>query len=116
MFALVLKKLATLTGAPTFTVRTPSAVAGVRGTSFFINAVDARTTYICSCNGAVHVEDLRGGSAQDIVAAHHKAVVVTSTDTGATVADSTLLYHTDADLEKVASDIGVTIDWTTPDR
>jgi hypothetical protein len=113
---LVLKKLATVAGGPSFTVRTPSAVAGVRGTSFFINAVDASTTYICSCNGAVHVEDLRGGSAHDVVSAHHKAFVFTSTAAGSTVADSTLLYHTDADMEKVASDIGVGIDWTTPDR
>jgi hypothetical protein len=113
---LVLKKLATVAGAPSFTVRTPSAVAGVRGTSFFINAVDAQTTYICSCNGSVHVEDIRGGSVHDLVSAHHQAFTYTATAAGATVAGAALLYHSDADMEKVAADIGVSIDWTTPDR
>ncbi len=56
--ALVLKNISTLAGAARFTVRTPSTVAGVRGTTFFINAIDEKTTYVCSCNGSVHVEDL----------------------------------------------------------
>jgi hypothetical protein len=114
--ALVLKNISTLAGAARFTVRTPSAVAGVRGTTFFINAIDEKTTYVCSCNGSVHVEDLSGGSAHDMVSAHHKAYLFTSTAAGVTVADSTLLYHSDAEMEKLAGDIGVNIDWTVPDR
>jgi hypothetical protein len=114
--ALVLKNISTVAGAARFTVRTPSAVAGVRGTTFFINAVDAKTTYVCSCNGSVHVEDLAGGSARDMVSAHHKAYLFTSTAAGVSVADSTLLYHSDAEMEKLAGDIGVNIDWTVPGR
>jgi hypothetical protein len=62
------------------------------------------------------VEDPAGGSAKDIVAAHHKAVLFTTSSTGVSVADSTLLYHTDADMDALAKKIGVTIDWTTPDK
>ena len=114
--ALVLKKVSTVAGGPGFTVRTPSAVAGVRGTTFFINAVDASTTYICSCNGSVHVEDPSGGSAHDMVSAHHKAYLFTTGATGVGVTDSTLLYHSDADMDALAKKIGVSIDWTTPDK
>jgi hypothetical protein len=114
--ALVLKKISTVGSAAGFTVRTPSAVAGVRGTTFFINAIDASSTYICSCNGSVHVEDLAGGSAKDMVSAHHKAYLFTATASGVNVADSTLLYHSDASMEKLAGEIGVSIDWTTPDH
>jgi hypothetical protein len=62
------------------------------------------------------VQDLAGGSAKDMVSAHHKAYLFTSTSAGVNVADSTLLYHSDADMEKLAGDIGVSIDWTVPDR
>ena len=113
--ALVLKKIATVSGGPAFTVRTPSAVCGVRGTTFFVNALDPSTTYVCSCNGDVHVEDLSGGSVHDMVAAHHKAYLFTTTASGATVTDSTLLYHSDESMDALAAKIGVKIDWTTPD-
>ena len=111
---LVLKQLSALSAAATFTVRTPNAVAGVRGTSFFIDVLDPNTTYICSCNGSVHVEDPSGGSSKDMVASHHKATLFTTGPSGVSAADATLLYHTDADVEAVARDIGATIDWTTP--
>jgi hypothetical protein len=114
--ALVLKKVSALGGGPGFTVRTPGAVAGVRGTTFFINAVDASTTYVCSCNGSVHVEDPYGGSAHDMVSAHHKAYLFTMGAKGVAVTDSTLLYHSDADMDALAKKIGVSIDWTTPDK
>ena len=113
---MVLKNLTVGADGSGFRLRTPSAVAGVRGTSFFVKAVDAQTTYICCCNGAVHVEDYAGGSKADIEAPHHKAFVYQTTDTGIGVTDATQLYHTDADMQKVASDVGVTIDWTVPDR
>ncbi len=112
---LVLKALAG-GGGPAFTVRTPAAVAGVRGTSFFINAIDASTTYVCCCNGSIHVEDVTGGSARDVTAPHHKSYLFTSSANGVNVADSTLLYHSDADVDGLAAKIGVRIDWTTPDR
>jgi ferric-dicitrate binding protein FerR (iron transport regulator) len=113
---LVLKKLAAVTGGAGFTVRTGNAVAGVRGTSFFFKAVDPVTTYICCCNGAVHMENATGSSSQDVEAPHHKAYLFTSSGREVTVSDSTLLYHTDADMEGVAATLGVTIDWSVPDR
>ena len=113
---LVLKNLTAGSGVSGFRLRTPSALAGVRGTSFFVKAVDARNTYVCCCNGAVHVEDAAGGSPMDITAPHHKAYLFQTTDSGIGLVDSTLLYHSDADMEKVASGVGVTIDWTVPDR
>jgi hypothetical protein len=114
--ALILRNVAALGAGPGFVVRTSNAVAGVRGTSFFINAVDASTTYVCTCNGSLHIEDAAGASARDVVAAHHKGYLFTTGASGVTLADAGLLYHTDADMEKLAAKIGVAIDWTTPDR
>jgi hypothetical protein len=51
-----------------------------------------------------------------MVSAHHKAYLFTLTAAGVNVADSTLLYHSDADMEKLAGDIGVSIDWTVLGR
>ena len=41
-----------MTGRQTFRIHTPSAVAGVRGTKFFL-ATGAAETYICVCEGKV---------------------------------------------------------------
>ncbi len=57
---MVLKNLTTGADGQGFKLRTPSALAGVRGTSFFVKVVDASATYVCCCNGAVHVEDNAG--------------------------------------------------------
>jgi ferric-dicitrate binding protein FerR (iron transport regulator) len=113
---MVLKNLTVGADGAGFKLRTPSAVADVRGTSFFVKAVDASTTYVCCCNGALHVQDYAGGTPTNIEAPHHKAYVFQTKAAGIGVTDSTLLYHSDADMQKVASDVGVTIDWTVADQ
>ncbi|HVO40740.1 MAG TPA: FecR family protein [Spirochaetia bacterium] len=114
--AFVLKGLSTATAGPSFLVRTPSAVAGVRGTSFFMQVESPTSTYVCSCNGAVQVLDASGRVAKELAASHHKAVRISDTGSGPQTTDAPRLYHTDADLEKVAGDVGVTIDWNVIDR
>lgn len=114
---LVLRKLVVGADGDSFKVRTGGTVAGVRGTSFFIKAVDPHVTYICCCNGSVSVSDETGTQSRAMRAAHHKAYLFTSSDSSATtIADSTLLYHTDEDMEKAAAEIGETINWNAPDR
>jgi hypothetical protein len=112
----VLKNLENVGGAPGFLIRTPSAVAGVRGTSGFIMVEDPNTTYLCLCNGALHLVDSLGGNARDIEAAHHKELRFTRSGDTVTVTDAPLQYHTDDDMQDLAARIGVNIDWNTVDH
>jgi hypothetical protein len=112
----VLKNLIASAGTPRFIIRTPTAVAGVRGTSFFIKVEDANNTYVCLCNGALNLQDSFGLNVQDIEAAHHKELRFTQSGGAVTVSDAALLYHTDEDMQGLAGKIGVTIDWSKIDR
>jgi len=113
---LVLKNLSAGTAAENFLVRTPTTVAGVRGTSFFISVESPTSTYVCACNGAVQVLGPDGSVLKELVASHHKAVRVTGGVGTPQVTDAPMLYHTDKDLEAVASDIGYTINWNVVDQ
>ena len=97
-------------------MRTPSAVAGVRGTSFFMKVESPTSTYVCACNGVVQVLGADGSLLKELVGSHHKGVRIQEAGGAPQLTDAPLLYHTDADLEKVAADIGYTIDWNVVDR
>jgi hypothetical protein len=115
--ALVLRNLQAIQGNELrFGVRTSTAVAGVRGTCFFIAIEDENNTYICSCNGAIHIEGDGGQFTQNIAAPHHREVRVTRTGTAISVNAAPILYHTDEDVEGAAAKIGETVDWTKIDR
>ncbi|MGA2481129.1 MAG: FecR domain-containing protein [Spirochaetia bacterium] len=116
--AMVLRNLAA--AAPgdelRFSIRTSTAVAGVRGTCFFVAVEDENNTYICACNGALHLEGQGGQFTQNIASSHHREVRVTRSAAGISVSAAPLEYHTDGDVEAVAARIGETIDWTKIDR
>ena len=114
--AMVLRNLA---AAPNdelkFSIKTSTAVAGVRGTCFFIEAEDENNTYICACNGAIHLEG-DGGMTRNLASSHHQEVRVTRSASGLSVNSAPLLYHTDADVESIAARINEKIDWTKIDQ
>jgi len=115
--AMVLRNLQALQGNELrFGIRTSTAVAGVRGTCFFVAVEDENNTYICSCNGAIHIEGDGGQFTQNIAAPHHREVRITRTGTSISVTAASLLYHTDGDVEAAAAKIGETVDWTEIDR
>lgn len=115
---LVLKNLVTgAAGDHSFFVRTPTAAAGVRGTSFFVKVEDANTTYICMCNGAATIDGGADPAGFDLESSHHAAYRLSTSGRGATsVSKAPLLYHTDEDMEGLAAKIGVSIDWSSIDR
>ncbi|MBI5511667.1 MAG: FecR domain-containing protein [Deltaproteobacteria bacterium] len=45
-------------GATDYEVVTDNAVAGVRGTVFYVNAEDPKVTLVCACSRGVHLESL----------------------------------------------------------
>lgn len=58
-------------GGADYEVITDNAVAGVRGTVFYVNAEDPKKTVVCACSHAVHLESLdpKKPSKNDVTAA-----------------------------------------------
>ena len=93
-------------------VRTSSAVAGVRGTVFFIKKENDNNTYVCICSGEINTYAADGEDRVKDEAEHHKAMRITTDSSGNVVrTDAPLLYHDDALMEAVASRIGLDIGW-----
>lgn len=114
-FGAVLKNLAKVAGKDSFTIDTVNAIAGVRGTSLCVWAKDGYT-YVCACNGEVHIADPKGGNALDLAAAHHSARRYGTKDGATTVEEAGLEFHDDNSVQALADRIGYRIDWTRLDR
>lgn len=96
----------------TFRVETPTAVAGVRGTTFFIKVEDADSTYVCTCQGVLEFDPTANRPNLRIAAANHSASRFTRTaDGGVTWEEAPEIYHTSESLNEAADTIGVTIPW-----
>jgi hypothetical protein len=107
----VLRKLGKVAGSDSFRVRTATAIAGVRGTSFCV-WVEEGATYVCACNGEVRTIDAAGSNELDLKSAHHTGRYYTKKGRTISVSPAGLEHHSDADLESLAALIGETIDWT----
>jgi hypothetical protein len=115
--AMVLRNLAPgRPGEARFNIKTSSTVAGVRGTCFLVKVEDENNTYICCCNGAIHLEGTSGEFTRNLAAPHHREVRITKTDSGLSMTAAPMLYHSDADVESIAARIGEKIDWTKIDK
>lgn len=100
-----------------FRVKSPSAVAGVRGTVFFVRVEDPEHTYVCTCNGSVHLRDAQEANPFLVEAAHHEAYRFVQGPDGVTsVSPAEMAYHTDQMMELGAARIGETIDWTRVEK
>jgi hypothetical protein len=112
---MVLRNLAPTAGGQgelRFSIRTSTTTAGVRGTSFFVKVEDQDTTYICCCNGAIHLEGADGQFSQNIAAPHHRGIRISRRGSAVTPVPAGMLYHTDGDVESVAARIGEIVDWS----
>jgi len=96
-------------------VTTPTAVVGIRGTSFYVKVENQESTYICDCNGRIEIADVQFKSRQPVAASHHKAYRVLLKNGQQSINPAKMLYHTDAAMENLAARIGVVIDWKTID-
>jgi len=113
-FGAVFDKLQTVSssGGDGFRVTAPTAVGGVRGTTFFFEVEDQDNTYVCACNGTVAMADADRQQVQEVTAKHHKAFRYTRGSDGTiTVNGAGMLYHTDDQMNQLASRIGVSIPW-----
>jgi hypothetical protein len=107
----VLRKLGKVAGKDSFRVRTRSAVAGVRGTSFCVWA-DGSRTYVCACNGEIRTIDAAGSNELDLESAHHAARSYALKGSEYYVAPAGIEHHSDASVESLAARIGESVDWT----
>lgn len=111
--AAVFDRVRRLAGDDSFRVRTPTAIGGVRGTSFFFKVVDANETYVCTCNGTVDWADAHGDDPFTVSAPSHEAYTFRSTSDGVVVEQGTLLYHNSDTMDEVADVVGTSIPWGT---
>ncbi|MBN2658729.1 MAG: FecR domain-containing protein [Spirochaetales bacterium] len=92
-----------------FTVTSPAATAGVRGTVFYARVEDRDNTYVCICNGELAME--YGEKNMNIAAQHHKAYRYTKKGGEVSWTGAAMLYHDDPKMEGIASKIGYVIPW-----
>lgn len=111
--AAVFDRVRYLAGDDSFRVRAPTAIGGVRGTSFFFKVVDANETYVCTCNGTVDWADSQGDHSFSVSAPNHEAYTFRSTARGVVVEQGALLYHSSESIDEVADVIGTSIPWGT---
>jgi len=107
----VFERLGMITNNDQFRVETPSVVAGIRGTVFYIKVEQPDTTYLCTCHGTVHQQASDGTVEKDITAYHHKAYRYIKTDTGIHIETGSLIYHDDQSMQRLGEKIGVKIPW-----
>jgi hypothetical protein len=94
-----------------FTFASPTVVAGVRGTVFYLRTRNPGETYFCTCHGRVDLEDPKGGHRHETENTNHGAYWYRSTEEGYRTAEETLLFHDSAMMDDIAERIGVTIPW-----
>ena len=94
-----------------FKVQTPTAVAGVRGTTLFVKSIKKKKrTYACVCNGKVHLKTPEGKS-QLIQSGHHKAFWYAKKGDKINVKDAGMKFHDDNSQQELAKLVNVTLKW-----
>lgn len=81
-----------------YSVRTPSAVAAIRGTIFFANVLDEKRTYFCACNGTISLEDSQQNQLTQLSSSHHMPNI-TELDNGEVgLSAAEMMDHTDLEI------------------
>lgn len=80
-----------------FAVAGRTGVAGVRGTTFYVESAKDRRTYVCICKGKLHLTG-EGKDHGDVAAEHHAGY---SLD-GSSRSDEPMLGHTDQEITELA--------------
>jgi WD40 repeat protein len=108
----VVQKLAKSKG---YQIRTPTAVVGVRGTTFFVSTKDGKEIYTCCCNGTIRLFDNKAEKLlKEVTATHHKGTMIRDSSHGPELTDAGMFDHTDADIGELAGQINEQFDWLVP--
>ncbi|MBN1500043.1 MAG: FecR domain-containing protein [Spirochaetes bacterium] len=98
-----------------YSVRTPTAVAAIRGTSYCFKVENDLSSYFCICNGTINMTAAGENKGEDISSAHHFGERFIMADGKVSIEEAGMLYHTDEDLEELAAVINEKIDWSKLD-
>ena len=99
-----------------YSIQTPTTIAGVRGTVFFMKVEENGSTYICDCNGKLELSSPETNKWESVEAYNHKGFRYSKSDGRYTSAGAGMLYHDNKMMNELADKIGVKIDWKkTPD-
>jgi hypothetical protein len=110
--AAVFQKLQRITAdGEGFRLRTPTAVAGIRGTAFYIKVESADSTYICTCNGRTRLADAGESFRRNVSSDRHKALRFAREADRIRALPAPLLYHDNPYMDRLAARIGVRIPW-----
>lgn len=100
-----------------FSVNTPTAVAGIRGTTFALKVEDPNSVYFCTCNGSISLSDKDGKNKSIDTNSHHGAKRFIQQDNGSIKVETLgLEYHTDEEMEELAKGIDESINWSSPSK
>jgi hypothetical protein len=81
-----------------YSVRTPAAVAAVRGTIFFVAAIDPDSSYFCACNGTISIEEKNGTEVKRLSSAHHQANFCEKENGQPNMTTAGMYEHTDLEI------------------
>jgi hypothetical protein len=98
-------------GPGNFRVQSPQVVGGVRGTAFFIKALDEVTTYLCTCFGEIEQRGVGSKTSRTVSSGHHAAFTYTVTENGIRTQKADILYHDDELMDSIAATVGADIPW-----
>lgn len=117
-FAAVFDRLREVTSdGDGFRIRTPTAVGGVRGTTFYVQVEEPWSSYICTCEGRTALTPLAREEAPEaaeprlVESTHHTAYRFVQTADGVDLQEAAMIYHDDAVMDALAAKIGVSIPW-----
>ena len=81
-----------------YLVRTPSAVAAVRGTIFFTSVINENKSYFCACNGTISIEDDHQNEMTSLSSSHHKPNYCNREGDTLILADAGMIDHDDLEI------------------
>ena len=81
-----------------YTVKTPTAVAAVRGTIFFASVLDEKRTYFCACNGTIAIEDNQHKELNKLSSSHHMPNIYELENDDVGISDAGMQEHTDLEI------------------
>ena len=110
--AFLLNRVGVLGDDTEFEVSTPTTVAGIRGTAFYVRVESEDSSYICTCNGELETHGHGGEHRQSLAGEHHNALRYRRDADGSVTAEpGEMLYHTDDDMNLLAFKLDYRIPW-----
>jgi hypothetical protein len=101
-----------------YTIRTPTATIGIRGTGIYAEA-EAEQTYFCTCYGSTEVSASRDATSKEtVVSQHHDRplYILGSEPRGKNIRNAPFINHTDQELMLIEALVGRTPPFVFPDN